>query len=86
MIGGAALSVVHGIGKTTTDIDVIGPVDPVLEQAIIAARRATGLLVPVSPVGVYDGPRCLEERLVPVRALSLANLGSSRPSVTTSRS
>lgn len=63
IIGGAAAALAYGARKTTTDIDLATVLPEHLETAIGLARKATGIDMPISHVGVYEPPYNYEERL-----------------------
>lgn len=63
MIGGAAAALAYGARRATIDIDLITTLSPELERAIARAGSEAGTAVPVSFVGVWDGPYDYERRL-----------------------
>ena len=62
VIGGAAALLSFKIESGTLDIDSTHDVSKV-EDAFAAARKETGLNIPVQTVGIYDGPCHYEDRL-----------------------
>ena len=63
IIGGAAALLGHAAARPTTDIDSITRIPKELEEAFARAREITGLDIPVTKVGVFDGPYEFETRL-----------------------
>lgn len=80
VIGGAAASLAFQSDRGTRDIDTINDSSPI-RKAIEAAARATGLQIPVSPAGVWDGPYEYEDRLRRVRIRGLKRLQVFVPEV-----
>ena len=70
IIGGAAASLHYGAAGGTMDIDTANNVAE-LEPACEAARKETGLDIPVSSVPIAESPWQYEDRLqrVPIRGL-----------------
>jgi hypothetical protein len=70
VIGGAAALLSFRIDSGTVDIDAANNVAG-LQNACRAARDETGLDIPVSTAGIYDGPYFYERRMkrVPIRGL-----------------
>ena len=70
VIGGAAALLSFRIDSGTVDIDAANNVAG-LQDACRAARDETGLDIPVSTAGIYDGPYFYERRMkrVPIRGL-----------------
>ncbi len=64
VIGGGAAALKYGIDDPTTDIDTFNALGADLRRAIDAARKATGLAMPVEQSGVADGPHDFEDRLL----------------------
>ena len=71
IIGGAAVLLGYGIDRVTTDIDTLDSRFMEITEALDAARKETGVHVPVGHPGVEDYPHDMEERLqeAPVRNL-----------------
>ena len=63
IIGGAAALLGHAAARPTADIDLVTRIPKDLENAFTKARVITGLDIPVTTVGVYDGPYEYETRL-----------------------
>lgn len=63
IIGGAAAVLAHGATRATVDIDAATQISPELQRAFSKASESTGLNVPVSVAGVFDGPYHFEDRL-----------------------
>ena len=70
VIGGAAALLSFRIDSGTADIDAVNNVAG-LQKACTVARDETGLKIPLSTVGIYDGPYSYERRMkrVPIRGL-----------------
>jgi len=70
VIGGAAALLSFRIDSGTVDIDAANNVAG-LQKACRAARDETGLAIPLSSAGIYDGPYEYERRMkrVPIRGL-----------------
>jgi hypothetical protein len=64
VIGGGAAALKYRIDDPTTDIDTFNALGADLRRAMAAARKATGLAMPVEQSGVADGPRGFEDRLL----------------------
>ncbi len=64
LIGGSAAALAHGATSITDDIDSTEHPSSVLEAALEAARRETGLAIPVGKSTVADFPYEYESRLV----------------------
>ena len=64
IIGGGAAALKYRIDDPTTDIDTFNALGADLRRAIDAARKATGLAMPVEQSGVADGPYDFEDRLL----------------------
>ncbi len=60
--------------RPTDDIDTFHPLTPVVQKAVEAAQRSTGLTIPVSFAAAADAPYDFEDRLIPIRALRLKRL------------
>jgi Nucleotidyltransferase of unknown function (DUF6036) len=74
VIGGAAAALAYGATRATDDIDTFHPLTPVVQKAVEAAQRSTGLNIPVSFAAVADAPYDFEDRLVPIRGLRMERL------------
>jgi hypothetical protein len=74
VIGGAAAALAYGATRPTDDIDTFHPLTPVVQKAVEAAQRSTGLTIPVSFAAVADAPYDFEDRLIPIRALRMKRL------------
>ena len=74
VIGGAAAALAYGATRPTDDIDTFHPLTPVVQRAVEAAQRSTGLNISVSFAAVADAPYDFEDRLVPIRGLRLNRL------------
>jgi hypothetical protein len=74
VIGGAAAALASGATRATDDIDTFHPLTPDVDKAVEAARRSTGLNIPVSFAAVADAPYDFEDRLIPIRGLHLKRL------------
>jgi hypothetical protein len=74
VIGGAAAALAYGATRPTDDIDTFHPLTPVVQKAVEAAQRSTGLTIPVSFAAVADAPYDFEDRLIPIRELRLKRL------------
>ena len=64
IIDGGAAALKYRIDDPTTDIDTFNALGADLRRAIDAARKATGLAMPVEQSGVADGPYDFEDRLL----------------------
>ena len=65
IIGGAALSLQHGVQSTTRDIDLYPAVDTtIIDLAAEVARRASNLAVPIGNANVADLPYHYDQRVV----------------------
>ena len=65
IIGGTAIGLLADSSRTTTDIDIYSEAgSEVVMSALVAAKAATGLDVPVQPVTQCFPPDDFEERLV----------------------
>jgi hypothetical protein len=73
IIGGAAASLSFGAPGGTIDIDTANNVDP-LQRASEAARKKTGLPIPLGFATVFDAPYEYESRLTRVPLRGLRNL------------
>lgn len=62
MIGGGAAALGYGVRTATQDIDTLTNLDG-LGEAIAAARKKTGLNIPIEPTPVADLPYEFESRL-----------------------
>ncbi|MBI2345387.1 MAG: hypothetical protein HYV03_00540 [Deltaproteobacteria bacterium] len=62
VIGGAAAALAYGAIDVTRDIDTMNDPAPIM-PAYEAAKRATGLNIPLGPAGVADAPYEYEARL-----------------------
>lgn len=71
VIGGSAASLAYGFERATQDIDTLDVVSADLERAAKAARKSTGLDLPVSYASVADYPYHCDTRLrtVPIDGL-----------------
>ena len=56
VIGGAAAALAYGVTRPTNDLDTFHPLTPVVQKAVEAAQRSTGLTIPVSFAAVADAP------------------------------
>ncbi len=65
VIGGAAAALAYGATRPTDDIDTFHPLTPVVQKAVEAAQRSTGLTIPVSFAAVADAPYDFEDRFDP---------------------
>lgn len=74
VIGGTAALLAYGARRTTMDIDTAHPCQPELYEAVKAARRETGLEIPIEYPGVEDPPFAYEARLQPVPIPGLERL------------
>lgn len=70
VIGGAAALLSFRIDSGTADIDAANNVASI-QKACAAAREETGLDIPLTSAGIYDGPYHYERRLrrIPLRGL-----------------
>jgi hypothetical protein len=62
IIGGTAAALAYEVTTFTKDIDTVNQVTAI-QSAYEAAKRETGLDIPMGPVGVYDAPYDFEIRL-----------------------
>src|SRR5579863_2197122 len=62
IIGGAAASLAFRIKSGTMDIDAVNSVVQI-EKASAAARKDTGLEIPLGTAGIFDGPYEYESRM-----------------------
>ena len=62
IIGGTAAALAYGAQDYTRDIDTVTVLNPI-EDAYEAAKKKTGLNIPMEPVGVWDAPYNYEDRL-----------------------
>ncbi len=69
VIGGVAAALAYGATRPTDDIDAFHPPTPVVQKAVEAAQRSTGLTIPVSFAAVADAPYDFEDRLVPIEQI-----------------
>ena len=74
VIGGAAAALAYGATRPTDDIDTFHPLTSVVQNAVEAAQRSTGLNIPVSFAAVAEAPYDFEDRLIPFRGLRLERL------------
>ena len=63
VIGGAAASLAYGVTRTTTDIDLATEPPEHFLTALDLASKETGILIPVSYVGLHEPPYAFESRL-----------------------
>jgi hypothetical protein len=63
VIGGSAAALAYGASRATRDIDTWDPYYTRIDSALEAARKETGLNIPVEHPGVHDGPHDLEDRV-----------------------
>lgn len=63
IIGGTAIALGYHAFEFTRDIDTVNSIEAI-RGAYEAAKRKTGLDIPMGPVGVEDGPHDYESRLV----------------------
>jgi hypothetical protein len=66
VIGGSALALAYGVAAATGDVDTYESRTDLLAAAAEAARRATGLRVPITNRGIAQFPPGYDQRLVPV--------------------
>jgi len=74
VIGGAAASLAYGVTKATTDIDLATELSDDLSQAIKCAQKDTGILLPVTYVGLFEPPYNYEFRLTAIQNPKLNRL------------
>lgn len=74
LIGGSAAALAYGISRATRDIETWGVEHVRIHSALEAARRETGLDIPVGDPGVQDAPLEFESRLQVVEIPGLRKL------------
>ena len=79
LIGGAAALLGYGVERVTKDIDTLNPDFKRIMTALEAARRESGLDIPVQHPGIEDGPHDLEDRLQLVAIQGLKRLSIKVP-------
>ncbi|HEX5748558.1 MAG TPA: DUF6036 family nucleotidyltransferase [Archangium sp.] len=74
IIGGMAVGLLANPSRSTTDLDVLPDLAPAVTAAFQQAMTATGLRVPLQPVGTYFAPESFQERLQPYAIPGLRHL------------
>lgn len=62
IIGGTAAALAYHVTSFTKDIDTVNNIEAI-KKAYEAAKKKTGLDIPMGPVGVEDGPYNYQDRL-----------------------
>ncbi len=63
IIGGTAAALAYHVNRFTKDIDTVNGITAI-KKAYEAAKKKTGLDIPMGPVGVEDGPYHYQDRLL----------------------
>ena len=79
VIGGSAALLGYGIDRVTQDIDTWDSDHSRIADALEAAKKETGLNIPVQCPGIHDAPIDFEDRLKTVRIRELTKLAISVP-------
>lgn len=79
VIGGGAIALGYGVDVGTRDIDTYDSNVSVLRDALIEARRETGLDVPIDRAGVAELPYDFEDRTREILQDELSHLAVSVP-------
>jgi len=81
IIGGTAIGLLANRSRSTTDLDVLPGLSDVVRAALEGAKVATGLKIPIQPVGIYHAPDGFEERLKAAPIHGLQHLSVLLPEV-----
>lgn len=74
LIGGSAAALGYGVRSATRDLDTLDSKHELIQSALDAARRSTGLDIPIETAGIYDAPHDFEDRAVVVSIDGLEHL------------